>query len=55
MIKITRKTIRETEIEYRGRKLIVQVLPRYLAIWRRARRRRTARSAYPGMSPTNSD
>jgi hypothetical protein len=31
--KITRVTIRETEIEYKGRKLIVQMLPRYVAIW----------------------
>ena len=33
MTKITRVTIRETDLEYRGRKLAVQLLPKCVGIW----------------------
>ncbi len=33
MTKITRKTVRETAIEYRGRKLAIELTPRAVRIW----------------------
>jgi hypothetical protein len=33
MTKITRTIVRETDIEWRGRKLVGQMLPRYIEMW----------------------
>jgi hypothetical protein len=33
LTKIARQTIRETDLEHRGRKLVVQLLPKCVCIW----------------------
>ncbi len=33
MTKITRATVRETDVQYKGRALVAQVLPRYVEMW----------------------
>jgi hypothetical protein len=33
MTRITRKTVRETDLDYRGAKLVVELFPRTVRIW----------------------
>ncbi len=35
MTRITRKTVRETDLYYRGDKLVVQLLPKSVCVWRK--------------------
>jgi hypothetical protein len=46
MTEITRKTVRETEVEYRREKLVVELLPRMMMIWPKGRKHDGVSVAY---------